>query len=250
VYVNANPEGLQVRFEEPNGQPLGPPRTLESQGELGAQEVATIVRNVLLAQRESLPTTATARDRAPETPREGEAPKRAHVGALYTGTTYAPEVPWFHGPNLMGTFRIHRRLFVGVDYGYHLPRQASKGDIMVQVTQHRLRAFVGGEVPWHSVFLGGDVGVAALGTTRTTQSLATDLQATPETTRWLAAFSATARLRWPLPPFPRTSFLVAPALEWVPAATPMVALGASELVVVDPHLFRFRGDVGVLFEVF
>jgi hypothetical protein len=265
VLIDEREQQLVLQFMDARGVPLTSPRIVASAAEeLEVSEAASIVRAYLVARSESpqapgpvaVASTArapVARDEPVASPtRAAELPLsswRGWLSVLYTGTSYAPELAWQSGLAFEAGMKLVPWLHAGASYDFHPPVAIENPLATVIVSRHDFGAFVGfastGTAFGASLELGGGV----TETLRTTRKL--DPRLTPVADSALLGGSVMMRLRARvrLPELSRLALDVAPALELVSGAHPLVVDDGSERTLLTPSLVRVRCDVGASFDL-
>jgi hypothetical protein len=245
--------------QNPGGPPQRQPQT-RAQRRKPSQAATTLLAKPPAPEDEDGGTASTAAAAAaarPDADRPAPAASateswRLRLSALYTGATYAPELPWHDGVRVDASARLRRWFYLGVSYGYQLPADARGQAAHVRLAAHTSYAFFGLGRSWRSFGAALDLGLGATRTLRSTTWWAEALNGTPEEGHWslLAALRLHGRVRFAA--LPRLALDVAPALELSPGARAAVAQldDGGESVVLSPGLVRARLDVGASFDVF
>ncbi len=315
VDIDRTEAGFVLHLADGGGRAVGAPRIVARGGEVGASEVATIVRAFVVVagaaretakendakpgpplasapaagesreNRSSTPATMSAvsgeseaaavgdqangsesppKATAPPRPERGNAahegspdgeraraPWRARLAALYTGTAFAPELPWQSGGRVEGAYAFLPGLYAGVTYAFYPARQIGSEAVSLSVTRHSAALFAGLEGSWRTFVVGAD---AAIGLDDTVRGGAqTSAAFTPAI---IAAVNVGPTLalrlhgRWPLLGGPGLGLDVAPTVELATSERRMVVEGERTSAILTPTLVRFRLDVGVTFDGF
>jgi hypothetical protein len=257
VSIDEAEQGLVLRFSDAAGQPLAPPRSIASDSdELAATETASIVRAFLIAQSESertAPAKVAPHD-SPELPAasvEATASEawRGWLSAAYSGCNYAPELRWQNGLAFELAFALGAWLHAGVRYGFYPAAEIGNELAVVTLTRHDAGALLGIGARWGAfagaVELGGGVSDTLRSTeVRTRRLVALDDSALLSGSAWLRL-----RGRFHVPGIARLAVDVAPAVELVSGAHPLVIREESEARLLTPNLVRLRCDLGIALDV-
>jgi hypothetical protein len=175
------------------------------------------------------------------------------LAVLYSGVSYAPELPWQNGLRVEASARLQRWLYLGAGYGYQLPGEVTQQGVQVRIHAHSVNAFLGLGRSWRSFGTGVDLGLGAVQTSRaTTQVVDPALDDTPGFSYWSAVGTLRLHGRLRFPALPRFALDLAPALEFVGDTREAVvdAEANRESSVLSPRSLRARVDVGAAFDVF
>lgn len=277
VDVDRTESGIVLRFTDGMGRDAGAPRTVKRGGEIGASEAAAIVRAFVAAEMEKendeerntaagppllppsqeppdappAPTFASDfKDRSPLA-EQGIAPARsnpswrARLAALYTGATYASELPWHSGARIEGAYSFVPGWYGGVTYAFHPNVEMVTETASVRIARNAGAAFVGVESSGLMWAFGAD---AAVGIEHVMRESA--VSKSGGDARIAPLFAMRLHGRWRLPHGRGMAIDVAPTIE--------LAMGQEALVVESkdmatrsvPAMARFRLDVGATFDLF
>jgi hypothetical protein len=253
VLIDAGDQGIVLRFTDAAGHPLAPPRSIaDDADELAASEAGSIVRAFLIARDASdraAPAVEAAHDSLAPPAASGEMPApgewRGWLTAEYSGTHYAPQLRWQSGIAFELGFALSAWLDAGVRYGVYPAAEIGNELAVVRVTRHDAGAWLGVGTRWAAfagaVELGGGVSDTLRSTEVRTQRLV------PVDDSALLSGSAWLRLRGRVyvPGFARLALDLAPAVELVSGAHPLVIRDRAETRLLTPNLVRFRCDLGI-----
>jgi hypothetical protein len=183
---------------------------------------------------------------------EGEVarePGRVWVSTLYTGDSYAPELPWQSGVRLEASGRLRRWLYVGAGYVLHPATSVSNQLAGVRILDHGPSVWAGVVRTEARYALGLELVVGLTNTRRETSWVAGQLADTPDSRRSSALIALRVRGRVRMPSWPRVWLEVAPALELVNTGDSAVMVTADQTRVLSPRDLRFRLDAGFSFDV-
>lgn len=275
VEVDRSDAGLVLHMTDGSGHTAGRTRFVAHGGELGASEAASIVRGFVLAATkpavpslddethdEALSVPATQwiaalppptrllsspgpeRDRATTT--RSPAPWRARVAVLYTGTTYALELPWQSGARLEGAYAFFPGVYGGLTYALHPAAELSTESAPVRVSRHSGALFAGIE-RGRTWAIGADAAVGLEGTMLSSTSAAV---LTGAGLRVAPVFALRLHGRWRVPGGRGAALDVAPALELAPGRRRLEVESAASSTQLDFSVARFRVDVGGTYDLF
>ena len=276
VDVDRTEAGLILRFADRSGNPLGPPRVVAHGGEIGASEAAAIVRAFVVAGiEEAAPAPApsvapppaaapppplapsvapspslSAEVPAPSTPAPA-APWRARLGAFYTGSTYASQLPWQSGARIEAVYAFAPRVYVGAGYAFHPATELTSDAAAVRATRHAAQLFVGAETRGRAFALGADLGAGFDDALRSTTRTAAPFTGTSDAAHVTAVFVLRGHARLRVPQVQGFALDVAPALELAPGSRSLVVEdGEATATLLSPAIARLRLDVGGTFDGF
>ncbi|MBK8213489.1 MAG: hypothetical protein IPK71_07005 [Myxococcales bacterium] len=266
VLVEKSGQGITLSFADARGTVVGKPRSLSGDDEVVASSTGAVVRAHVVAatsERAEAPSPVepalapsartseapTPRDEAPRPAAPHLAPGTFRVGAYYTGTTYAPELPWQSGVRLEGSVRATRVVYVGAGYALSPGVTLSGAGVDVGVTRHAPYAFVGLESTGASLALGVDVGVGLDVAVRKTTSTREGLTATASSTfaSPVLALRAHGRLR---SAGNGLALDVGPTFEAAPGGRSLVVADTAPVEILGANSARLRIDVGGTFDGF
>ena len=287
VRIDRTAQGLTVRFSGLSGGALPDTRVLGyASPELAATEVASVVRALVVAllerqERAAASSASPPQPAAPappidapeppaseprvasETPPEPvtalAAPRptpgralpssgRVWLTALYSGNSYAPELPWQSGTRLEGALRVRSWLHAGLGYALH-PAVAVPGALArLRVLDHGPSALAGVARAGPRLILAAELVVGLTKTYRQTTRVAGALSSTPDSQRWSTQLALRLRARVRAPFWTPLWLELAPALELSNTGASAVRFN-TEQPVLSPRSLRFRLDVGASFDV-
>lgn len=194
-----------------------------------------------------------ARERPPAPPAAPPEPWRARFAVLYTGATYAAELPWQSGVRVEGSLALTRGVYAGAAYAFHPPREIAGDLAAVRVSRHAAAAFLGVETSGRVWIVGADAAAGLDDTVRSTSQTSAGLARTADASYAAATFALRLHGRWR----PREAYGagidVAPAFELAPAGRSLVverAAGGDPATLASPAVARLRLDVGGTFDLF
>jgi hypothetical protein len=236
------------------------PRTIEGADEVSASTAGAIARAFVVAFGEQTalpvpvakPSSVPVESRpAPMLPRDALPPNDRRgafrVGALYTGTTFAPTLPWQSGARLEASLALGRFAYAGLGYAFHPGASVASPEATVRITRHSPGLFAGAETTFGALTLGADAGLGLDTTLRATTATSSAFAGTADTTVASASFAFRAHAKVRPTESHVFGFDLAPTLEVAPGGRTMVVAGATDALLA-PASARFRLDVGGTFE--
>ena len=262
VRVERAGSGLVVTLVD-EAHPLATrPRTIEGADEVSASTAGAIARAFVVAFGEhaaspvpvTTPSSVPVEKRpAPLLPRDALPPNSGRgafrVGAFYTGTTFAPTLPWQSGARLEASLALGRFAYAGLGYAFHPGASVESAEATVRITRHSPGLFAGAETTFGAFTLGADAGLGLDAMLRTTTATSSAFAGTADTTVASASFAFRAHAKVRPTESHVFGFDLAPTLELAPGGRTLVVAGATEALLA-PASARFRLDVGGTFEGF
>jgi hypothetical protein len=257
VWIEHTPDEIVVHFYESAGRSLRERRIpVVKRGAASVEEVAIVIRSAVnaLLERARATAAATPTPSKPTPPPRSSpaAPSRAtgqhtavppvEVSLGYSGTYYAPELPWQHGAtvSLANGRWSHWRFGAASTWTPRSQRQTDRAQIVLQ--RYPLELFIGFETllagHWLSLRPEGAVGIDVL--VRRTQRVQPTLEQTPAATR--VAWQTSTRLRLTLQPMSRWGLYALVGADFLLTRVEQV-IGSETLVA--PFRARPRLELGL-----
>jgi hypothetical protein len=191
---------------------------------------------------------AAARGSAPEPSPATPARWRLRLAAAYTGTSYAPQLPWQSGLRVDASSALSAWTYVGLSYGYFVPVDVNGREVTIRVSAHALAGFFGVGRTWRIFGVAADAVFGVAETVRSTKHAVQGLEETRDSARW--TFQAALRLhgRVRVPGLPRLSLDLAPALEFASSSGDFVVDGTKS-TILSPRQVRARVDLGASVDI-
>jgi hypothetical protein len=257
VWIERTPAATVVHFYESAGRSLRERRIpVATRGAASAEEVAIVVRSAvsaLLERARAMAATPPAPASARPAPGPAPRPPRRPAGSRtstppiawslgYSGTYYAPQLPWQHGAavSLACCRGSHGRFGAAFTWTPPSTRQTGQAEIVLQ--RYPLEFFVGFETSlvgrWLRLRPEGAVGIDWV--RRRTQWVQATLEQTPAATR--VAWETSSRLRLTLQPTSRWGLYALVGADFVLTRVEQV-IGSEALV--SPLRARPRLELGL-----
>lgn len=207
---------------------------------LVAGEPVGMERISIPAPQRSEPAVKKTAAPAPAKPRERG---RLRVAAAYTGTSYAPEVPWQQGLDLGVGWVFPFRLHLGLGYAVLAPARASRDYGTIEVRRHPARAWAGYSAQLGRVRIDADVPIIVDAETRHAQASDPDYASRPDTTRVVVGTGVQTRVAVTLT---RGLFaFVGGGVELWPQTIEYGAQEPAPQALLRPRTWRGSGSVGL-----
>lgn len=175
---------------------------------------------------------------------------RLRFSALYTGSTYAPQLPWQSGLRAELALRLSNWLYGGLSYGFHPPVEVVGTLASVRIHDHNLSALASVGRMGSRFGLAGELVVGATDTLRTTTRTVSLLTSVRDAAYWSATVALRLRGRLRVPGLERFVLELSPVLEWVQRVRVSIAAGERDERILAPRNLRARLDVGLAVDVF
>ncbi len=264
VRVEPTPSGLAVTLADAAGRSPAKRRTIEGDDEVAASAAGAIARAFVVAlseradeRSEPRPEPAARPSFVPPLPRDTlqkPAERSAlRLGAFYTGSTFAPTLPWQSGARVEASIKLATVAYVGAGYAFHPAAAVTAPEASVRITRHAPGLFAGLETQGDTLAFGADLGVAIDATLRATTATSSGLASTGDSTHASPAFTLRGHARLRASGRGGHGGLaldLAPTVELAPGGRSMVVDGAGPTVLLAPSVARFRLDLGGTFDGF